>query len=101
MTACVTCGLPQDLCVCESIAKESQKIIVRVEAKKFNKKYTIVEGIDEKEIDLDQLAKTLKAKLACGGTIKENRIELQGEHKPKVKQILIEAGFAPETIIVK
>ncbi|HLC32798.1 MAG TPA: translation initiation factor [Candidatus Nanoarchaeia archaeon] len=101
MTACVTCGLPQDLCVCESIAKESQKIIVRIEAKKFNKKYTIVEGIDEKEINLDQLAKTLKAKLACGGTIKENRIELQGEHKPRVKQILIESGFAPETIVVK
>lgn len=101
MTACVTCGLPMDLCVCESIAKESQKIIVRIEAKKFNKKYTIVEGIDEKEIDLDQLAKTLKARLACGGTIKDRRIELQGEHKPKVKQILIESGFAPETIVVK
>ncbi len=101
MTVCVTCGLPKELCVCESIAKESQKIIVRIERKKFNKNYTVIEGIDEKEIDLDQLAKTLKAKLACGGTIKDNRIELQGEHKLKAKKILIEAGFAPETIIVK
>jgi len=101
MTVCVTCGLPKERCVCESIAKESQKIIVRVESKKFNKKYTIVEGIDRKEIDLDQLAKTLKAKLACGGTIKDNKIELQGEHRQKVKQILLETGFAPETIIVK
>ena len=50
---------------------------------------------------LDQLAKTLKARLACGGTIKEHRIELQGEHKPRVRQILIESGFAPETIVVK
>ena len=87
--------------MCESIAKESQKIIVKIELKKFNRKYTVVEGIDEKEIDLEQLAKTLKSRLACGGTIKDNKIELQGEHKPKVKQILIEAGFAPETIIVK
>jgi len=101
MTVCVTCGLPKELCVCESIAKESQKIIVRVEAKKFNRYYTVIEGIDEKEIDLDQLAKKLKAKLACGGTIKDNRIELQGEHKAKVKQLLVEAGFAPETIIIK
>lgn len=101
MTVCVTCGLPKDLCVCESIAKESQKIIIRTEAKKFNKMYTVIEGIDEKEINLEQLAKKLKAKLACGGTIKDNRIELQGEHKQKVKQTLIEAGFAPETIIVK
>ncbi|MBI4145722.1 stress response translation initiation inhibitor YciH [Candidatus Woesearchaeota archaeon] len=101
MTVCVTCGLPKELCVCESIAKESQKIIVRVEEKKFNRKYTVVEGIDQKEIDLDGLAKKLKAKLACGGTIKEGRIELQGDHRAKVKQALIEAGFAPETIIVK
>lgn len=101
MSVCVTCGLPKELCVCESIAKESQKIIVSIVAKKFNKKYTVVEGIDEKEIDLDQLAKKLKAKLACGGTIKDNRIELQGEHKAKVKQLLVEAGFAPETIIIK
>lgn len=101
MTVCVTCGLPKELCVCESIAKESQKIIVRHEAKKFNKKYTVVEGIDEKEINLDELAKKLKSKLACGGTIKDHRIELQGEHKNKVKQILVESGFAPETIIVK
>ncbi len=101
MSVCVTCGLPKELCVCESIAKESQKIIVRIETKKFHKKYTLIEGIDEKEIDLNQLAKKLKAKLACGGTIKDNRIELQGNHRQKVKQILIESGFAPETIIVK
>jgi len=101
MTVCVTCGLPQDLCVCESIAKETQEIIVKTEERKFRRKYTVVEGIDEKEIDLEQLTKTLKAKLACGGTVKEHRIELQGNHKAKVKKILIENGFAPETIIVK
>ncbi|MBS3147867.1 translation initiation factor [Candidatus Woesearchaeota archaeon] len=101
MSVCVTCGLPKELCVCESIAKESLKIIVRVEEKKFNKKYTVVEGLDPKEIDLDQLAKQLKAKLACGGTVKDGRIELQGEHRQKAKLVLIEAGFAPEAIIVR
>ncbi|RJQ20769.1 stress response translation initiation inhibitor YciH [Candidatus Woesearchaeota archaeon] len=101
MTVCVTCGLPKELCVCESIAKESLKIIVRTVEKKFNKKYTVVEGIDQKEIDIGALAKKLKAKLACGGTVKDGRIELQGDHKAKVKQVLIEAGFAPETVIVK
>lgn len=101
MTVCVRCGLSQDLCVCESIAKESQKIIVRLECKKFNKNYTIIEGIDQKEINLDQLAKTLKEKLACGGTVKGDKIELQGKHLQRVKQILIEKGFAPETIIIQ
>lgn len=101
MTVCVRCGLSSDLCVCESIAKESQKIIVRLECKKFNKNYTVIEGIDQKEIDLEQLAKKLKERLACGGTVKGDKIELQGKHLQRVKTILIETGFAPETIIIK
>jgi translation initiation factor 1 len=101
MSVCDTCGLPTDLCVCESIAKETQKVIIRHEQKKFKKYYTIIEGIDQREIDLGQLAKTLKAKLACGGTVKDNRIELQGEHKGRVREILLTMGFAPETIVVK
>ena len=90
---CPTCGLVKELCVCETIAKESQKILVYLERKKFNKNYTIVEGIDEKEIALKDLARELKSELACGGTIKDGRIELQGEHKHKVRAILIKHGF--------
>ena len=98
---CTTCGLVKDLCVCETIAKESQKIMVYVEKKKFNKVYTIVEGMDEKEINVKDLAKKLKSKLACGGTIKNGKIELQGEHKQKTKAALIEYGFTPNTIEVR
>jgi translation initiation factor 1 len=111
MTACPRCGLPTDLCVCESIAKESQKIIVKIEKKKYGKKYTIIEGIDPKEIDLDKLAKQLKAKFACGGTVKSGVVELQGgggkspaaeqRHLQEVKQILVQNGFAPETIVIQ
>lgn len=111
MTACPRCGLPKDLCVCESIAKESQKIIVKIEKKKYGKKYTVVEGIDPKEIDLEKLAKELKAKFACGGTVKAQVIELQGgggqspaaeqRHLHEVKRILIQKGFAPETILIQ
>jgi len=98
---CQTCGLPKDLCVCETIAKETQKIIVRIEKRKFGKKYTIIEGIDQKEIDLKDLVKKLKAKFACGGTVKENKIELQGDHKNNARKALIDMGFSPETIIIK
>jgi len=101
MTVCVTCGLPKELCVCESIAKETQAITIELEKKKFGKIYTVISGLDEKEIDLDELAKKLKSKFACGGTIKEGRIELQGDHKLKVKDFLATIGFAPETIMVK
>ena len=98
---CIRCGLPKDLCVCESIAKETQAINIETEKKKFGKVYTIISGFDEKEIDLDDLAKKLKAKFACGGTAKKGRIELQGNHKAKVRDFLISMGFAPETIRVK
>ena len=98
---CTKCGLPKELCVCETIAKESQKIIVKTVKKKFNKVSTIVEGIDEKEINLKELAKRLKGQFACGGTAKEGRVELQGDHKQKVKERLIETGFAPETIEIQ
>jgi len=98
---CTKCGLPKELCVCETIAKESQKIVVRTETKRFNKVATVVDGIDEKEINLKELAKKLKTKFACGGTAKEGRIELQGDHKQKVKETLIQTGFAPETIEVR
>ena len=111
MTACPRCGLPKDLCVCESIAKESQKIVVKIEKKKYGKKYTIIEGIDPKEIDLEKLAKQLKAKFACGGTVKSGVVELQGgggkspaaeqRHLQEVKQILVQNGFAPETIMIQ
>jgi len=98
---CSKCGLPKELCVCETIAKESQEIGVYLEKKKFNRIYTIIEGINEKEIDMKDLTRKLKNKFACGGTIKEGKIELQGDHKQKAKEALVQIGFAQETILVK
>ena len=98
---CTVCGLPKELCVCETIAKESQRITVSVVKKKFNKMYTVIEGINQKEIDMRELAKKLKSKLACGGTTKEGKIELQGIHKQKVKDILVQAGFPQDTIDIQ
>ena len=98
---CPQCGLPKELCVCETIAKEQQKIIVTTEKKKFGKINTIVKGINEKEINLKDLAKKLKGNFACGGTVKDGKIELQGHHKQKMIEILVQLGFAPESIEVR
>lgn len=97
---CKQCGLPEDLCVCEMIVREQQKITVRIEKRKFGKKYTIISGI-EKEANLDEILKKLKMKFACGGTAKSGQIELQGDHKSKAKQTLVEMGFPQETIEVE
>jgi len=98
---CQTCGLPKELCVCESIAKESQKIKVYTIEKKFGKVYTVIKGIGDKQINMKDLVKKLKNKLACGGSIINENIELQGNHKQKVMAVLVETGFSPETIEIR
>ena len=98
---CSTCGLPKDLCVCESIAKESLDIEISLIRKKFGKVNTVVSGVDAKQIDLKDLGKQLKAEFACGGTVKNGIIELQGDHKMAVKDKLMTLGFAEETIKLK
>ncbi len=95
---CTTCGLPKDLCVCETIAKETQKIEITTLKKKFGKIHTLIGGLDEREIDIKDLLKKLKGEFACGGTMKEGKIELQGNHKQGVRKFLVSRGFPPETI---
>jgi translation initiation factor 1 len=98
---CSTCGLPKELCVCETIAKENQKIEVAIVKKKFGKISTIVKGINQNEINLKELASKLKSRFACGGTAKEGIIELQGHHLRELKAELIKLGFSPDTIEIK
>lgn len=98
---CSTCGLPKELCVCETIAKESQKIEVGIIKKKFGKLNTVIKGINEHEVNLKDLAKKLKSRFACGGTAKKGVIELQGHHLKNIKSELVKLGFGPDTIEVK
>lgn len=94
---CSKCGLPFDLCACVAIQLEAQKIKIYTETRKFTKPITIIEGIVENAKDV---AKQLKSKLACGGTIKEGHIELQGDHKLRVKELLVKMGYSEEQIEV-
>jgi len=98
---CPVCGLPVDLCVCEEMSKEQQRIRIRLESRKWGKKYTIIDGIDSKELKLNKLAATLKSKCACGGSAKNEQILLQGDHRKVVKGVLIDMGFPIENIEVQ
>ena len=95
---CQVCGLPKDLCVCQEISKDQQKIRVRLEKRKWNKPVTVIEGLDAKSVDLGSIAKQLKAFCACGGTTKNNQILLQGDHRDKIKNRLIALGFSESNI---
>ena len=91
-------GLPKELGVWENIAKSDQRIVVKEEKRKFGKIITVISGINSKEIDIKELSKKLKAKFACGGTVKGNSVELQGNHSSKIKEALTNLGFSPDSI---
>ncbi len=90
-------GLPTDEGVFEEIAKSDQKITISTVARRYGKITTLVSGFD-KSVDIKGIAKQLKEKLACGGTVKDGVVELQGNHKKLVKPLLAKLGFAEESI---
>jgi len=97
MAICSVCGLPDELCMCAQIAREQQTVRISIDSRRYGKTVTVIDGIDENDIDINDLAKQLKNKCAAGGTDKDGRIELQGDHKKKVKAVLEEMGFTTES----
>ena len=93
---CPKCGLPEELCVCSEVTKEEQRIRVYSDRRKFGKTVTIIDGFEG--TDIQGIATDLKRKLACGGTVKGDKIELQGDHKSKAKQVLVNIGFSEDSI---
>jgi translation initiation factor 1 len=97
MEICPKCGLPKQACVCEQIGKSSQKIDITTDKKRYGKIVTIVSGFDN-GVDIKKIAKSLKNELACGGTFKNNQIELQGDHIKRIKPLLVKLGFDEDSI---
>ena len=97
MEICPKCGLPKEACVCEQIVKSSEKIKVGTDRKRYGKIVTVITGFG-KGINVKKIAKTLKNKLACGGTYKGDMIELQGDHRKKITGLLVELGFEESSI---
>lgn len=96
---CPKCGLTKDICVCETIALESQVVKIKTVKRRFGKLTTLIEGIDGKSVNLKEISKKLKEKFACGGTVKDGVIELQGNHIMQAKQELVKMGFDEKSIV--
>ena len=96
---CPKCGMPKELCICDTLEKEkAQKIKVYATKKKFKKLVTVIEGIDKKQIH--DTAVRLKHRLACGGTVKDDMVILQGDHRKKVPSLLEKLGYPKDIIEV-
>ena len=93
---CPKCGLPKEICVCEDIAREQQKINIIVDKRRYGNMMTVIEGLNPHELDIETLITKLQKKCASGGTIKDGKIELQGDHRTKVKETLEDMGFMVE-----
>lgn len=70
--------------------------IIRQTAHRGGKTVTVVTGflgisLAEKE----RLAKEMQQACGAGGTVKEGRIEIQGDQRETVSRILTKAGFRP------
>ncbi len=68
--------------------------------RRYGKFITIVENVSE-DMNPKDITKNLKRKLACGGTYKEGRIELQGSHCDKVRNLMMGMGFTEDQLVVK
>lgn len=96
---CERCGKAVALCACprsrtgKIVLPKDQAARVRRE-KRRGKMVTVIAGLDPDATDLAAMLKEFKAKFGAGGTVSEGEIELQGDHKDKVVEILVQRGYA-------
>ena len=79
---------------------ELAQITVSTEIRRFNKPVTIVQGLQDNK-DALSITKNLKNKIGTGGTFKEGKIMLQGNHKGEVAKLLIAFGFDEKIIAIR
>lgn len=64
------------------------KKITVLKQKRKGRTLTLIKNLDENQVDPQELLKLLKSKCHCGGALKDNILELQGDHEEKIKIIL-------------
>ncbi|MGM0590421.1 MAG: stress response translation initiation inhibitor YciH [Halobacteriota archaeon] len=89
-------GLPEELGIDDDLGRSQQLLRVRMDTRRYGKPVTIVSGFDRSVTDVREVASELKRRLACGGTVEGDEIELQGNHERRVVDILGELGFTVE-----
>jgi len=94
---CPACGKPIDQCVCSQnkpIAAGDGVVRVGRETKgRKGKGVTVISGVPLPESELKHLARELKARCGCGGTVKDDIIEIQGDLRDKLIEILQSKGY--------
>lgn len=74
------------------VPKNQNQLVFALE-KRNGKPVTIIGKFQIEDEERKKILKLLKTKLACGGAIKDEYIEIQGNLKDKVRTILVEDGW--------
>lgn len=97
---CPECEKPVDECICDQL-EEQQRLssldgIVRIRRETAGRKgkgVTTLSGIPLADAELKALVKKLKKVCGTGGALKDGVIEIQGDHRDKLKAELEKQGF--------
>ncbi|AGY59379.1 translation initiation factor [Gloeobacter kilaueensis] len=98
---CEGCGAPQSECSCPVAEIPPRKQTARLahdRKRRRGKVVTVVSGLQLSEVNLSELARLLKNRCGAGGTVKDDEIEIQGEHRDKVAMILQELGYKTKLV---
>lgn len=78
----------------KSLPPQQQTALVIRETKgRGGKIVSVVKNLTLAEEDLKELLKKLKQSCGTGGTIKDGMIEIQGDHRSKIAEMLRALGF--------
>lgn len=81
----------------KELDRDKVRIVISKVTRKYNKPVTVVSGLEDTE-EAESMSTELKKLIGTGGTYKDRKILLQGDHRDRVKEFLIEKGLHKHTI---
>jgi translation initiation factor 1 len=78
----------------KSLPPQQQTVYLHRDSKgRGGKGVTVLKGLVLTEADMTALAKTIKQACGTGGTVKDGVIEIQGEQREKIAEVLKKLGY--------